>query len=237
MKTTNFKCYGLLVGFLVSILLTCDALSFKVISLFGHDVAVTGILFSLSFPVAAIATEVYGYHLAVRIVWIQICSQAFFIILISLIIRISSSHDPMSALYFDLYGGLWRVLLASTTAVPIAYFINDLLMSVIKIYTKGNLFVSRILVSNIVGAAVLVTISYPINYYHIFPIKHIAEIAFNTWVFKIAIAAIALPFTVIASRLLKRVEKLDYYDYGISYNPMKAFNTDEKGKNLWKDEK
>lgn len=207
MKISNFKYYGLLVGFLVSILITCDALSFKVINLFGYDLAATGILFSFSFPVAAIATEVYGYKLAVRIVWIQICSQAFFIVLVSGIIRLSSQHDPMAKLYLDLYGGLWRVLLAATIAVPISYFINDFLMSIIKIYSRGNLIIARVLISNVVGAAILVTISYPINYYHIYSFSHIAEIAFNTWITKLILAAIFSPFTVIFSNILKKVEK------------------------------
>lgn len=234
MKTSNFKCYGLLVGFLVSILITCDALSFKVVNLFGYDVAVTGILFSFSFPVAAIATEVYGYKLAVRIVWIQICSQAFFIILVSGIIRVSSQHDPMSALYLELYGELWRVLLAATIAVPISYFINNFLMSIIKIYSHGNLIIARALISNVIGAAILVTISYPINYYHIYSLSHIAEIAFNTWVTKLILATIFLPFTVVFSKILKKVEKMDYYDYGISYNPVKVFTSVEPGQNAWR---
>lgn len=237
MKPSNFKCYGFLIGFLVSILLTCDALSFKVISLFGYDVAVSGILFSFSFPIAAIATEVYGYNLAVRIVWIQICSQAFFIIIVSAIIRLSSAHDPVSILYYQLYSGLWRVLLAATVAVPISYFINDYLMSLIKIYNKGNLFISRALISNVIGTGVLVTLSYPMNYYHIYSMSHIAAIAFNTWLVKIAIAVLLLPFTMLISKSLKKIENLDYYDYGVSYNPIKAFDSHEKGKNLWDSKK
>ncbi len=234
MKNTQFKFYGLLIGILVSILVTCDALSFKVINIFGYDIAVSGILFSFSFPLAAVATEVYGYKFAVRIVWIQLFSQFFFITVVSLIIRLSSQHDIISILYFDLYKQLWRVLIASTIAVPISYFINNFLMSIIKVYYKGNHLIARTLVSNIIGAAILVSISYPINYYGIYSLHHIANIAFNTWLLKLILSIILLPISIILSFVLKKIEKTDFYDYGISYNPVKVFSNNDLGKNEWR---
>jgi hypothetical protein len=109
-------------------------------------------------------------------------------------------------------------------------------MSKLKIYMCGKYFIGRFLISNAIGKAILVSISYPINFYGQYTVNHIAEIAVNTWIYKMMIAIILLPIAVLLAHIIKKIEKIDYFDYGISYNPIAVFNDNVSGKNNYERE-
>ncbi len=100
----------------------------------------------------------------------------------------------------------------------------------------GKYFIGRFLISNAIGKAILVSISYPINFYGQYTVNHIAEIAVNTWIYKMMIAIILLPIAVLLAHIIKKIEKIDYFDYGISYNPIAVFNDNVSGKNNYERE-
>ena len=106
-------------------------------------------------------------------------------------------------------------------------------MSKLKIYLSGKYFIIRFLISNAIGTAILVSISYPINFYGLYPISHIAVIAFNTWIYKMILAIMLFPIAILLTNIIKRVEKLDFFDYGISYNPITIFNENISGQNKY----
>jgi uncharacterized PurR-regulated membrane protein YhhQ (DUF165 family) len=230
----RFRLYGVLIGIMVSLMLTCDALAFKIIEIHGYKFSASGLIFPINFMLAAVMTNSYGYNLAGRIIWIQLISQFIFIITVNLFVLLPSPGiDPISVLYASLYSNIWRVLIAASVAIFVAYFLNDFIMSKLKIYYMGNLFVVRFLFSNAVGKAALVCISYPINLYGIYSGTEIAHIAFNTWVYKMIMAFILFPVALVLSNFIKKFEKTDYYDFGISYNPMRVFSTKNHGENKY----
>ena len=230
----KLKLYAPLIGLMVTVLLICDALSFKVVTIYEHDFAASGLIFPLGILLASIITEVYGYTLAGRIIWVQLLCQVSFILTVNSFVMLPSPESSVIALYYyDLYHNLWHVLIASTTALAAAYFINDLIMSKLKIHLSGERFIIRFFFSNAIATAILVCISYPINFYMLYPMHQIAIIAFNTWVYKMIMAVILFPFAIYLANIIKRIEKLDYFDYGISYNPLKVFNEIVPGKNQY----
>jgi len=230
----RLKLYALLIGLMITILLICDALAFKVVSIYGYDFAASGLIFPLGLFLASVITEVYGFILAGRIIWVQLLCQIFFILTVNLFVLLPSSTDSVNSLYyFNLYHNLWRVLIASTTALIAAYFMNDMVMSKLKIYLSGKYFITRFITSNAIGTAILVCISYPINFYGLYSLNRIAVIAFNTWIYKMIMAVILFPLALFLSSLIKRIEKLDYFDYGISYNPLTVFSENVSGENKY----
>lgn len=132
------------------------------------------------------------------------------------------------------YGNIkWRVLIGSCISIPVSYFINSLIISKLKIYMYGKIFMLRFMVSNILGSAILVSISYPINFYNQFTYSQIATIAFNTWAYKLIIAILFLPLCTYLTKAIKKIEKIDCFDYGISYNPTSVFGSGFSGKNQY----
>lgn len=128
---------------------------------------------------------------------------------------------------------MWHVLIASTAAVMSSYFLNDFIMSKLKIYFCGGLFFVRFLLSTAIATALLVSIAYPINLHGIYSIEDIISIAFNTWLYKMVIAVLLFPFAVALTSFIKQIEKVDFYDYGISYNPLKVFSPISRGENRY----
>lgn len=228
----KLKFYGLLVGLSIMIMMACDTLAFKIVHIFSHDLAASGLIFSLNFALSAIITEVYGFNLAGRIIWVQLICHIFFILLINLFVILPSpEHSMTHPLYLNLYHNIWHVLLGSCIAMPLAYFINDIIVSKLKINLYGRKFIYRFFIASTTGSAVLVLISYPVNFYGELSIQHIITIAFNTWIFKVIVAIILLPVALYLTNLLKRIEQTDYYDYGASYNPLAVFAIDAFGEN------
>ena len=230
----KLKLYGLIVGIMVCNLLISQALAFKVVTIYGHDFAASGLIFSFSFLFASIASEVYGYTLAGRIIWIQLVCQALFNIILNMFVLFPSpANSTTTALYLELYGNLWRVLIATSIAVTSSYFVNDFITSKLKIMMYGKYYAVRFLASTSIANLILVGVSYPINFYGLYPLEKIIDIAINTWTYKFIIAILLFPVALVLAKLVKRIEKLDYYDYGISYNPMKVFNEYVSGRNAY----
>ena len=216
------------------IMMACDTLAFKVIHILSFDLAASGIIYSFSFSLSSIITEVYGFNLAGRIIWVQLICHVLFVSLINLFSILPSPYDSKTYdLYFNLFHNFGFILIGSSLAMPISYFINDIIISKLKINLYGKSFFLRFLFSSTIGSLILVMISYPINFYSQYTFLHIIHIAINTWIYKIFASIILLPVVLLIIDLLKRAEKIDYYDYGASYNPLKVFSTEETGENKY----
>lgn len=214
--------------------MACDALAFKAIRLLSYDIAASGLIYSLNFSLSSIITEVYGFNLSGRIIWVQLICHIFFVLIVNLVSVLPSPVESTTyTLYFNLFHNFRYILLGSCLAMPIAYFVNDIIVSKLKVNLYGKRFIFRFLVSSTIGGFILVMISYPINFYGQYSFIHILHIAINTWVYKILSSIILLPISLYLIDLLKRVEKTDYYDYGVSYNPLNVFSTEESGENRY----
>src|SRR5687768_9703580 len=96
----HLKLYGVFVGLMITVLLTCDALAFKVVSIHGYDFAASGLIFPLSFMFASVLTEVYGFSLAGRIIWVQLLCQTLFILIVNIFVYLPSPLKSESAILY-----------------------------------------------------------------------------------------------------------------------------------------
>lgn len=219
---------------MVTVLLICDAVAFKAVTIFHLHIAASGLVFPLSFLIACIITEVYGYGLSGRVIWIQLlCSFAFILIVNALVIPGHENANNLNIQYYEIYHNYWRVILGTIAGTPLAYFITDILISKVKILLKGKLFILRYIVANVVGKFLLVGITYPINFYNVYPMEAIIKIILGTWLFKVAAAFVLSPLAIIISNKVKKIERLDTFDYGISYNPALVFRDTSQGSNQY----
>src|SRR5437762_502473 len=103
----KLRLYAPLIGLMITILLICDTLAFKVVSIHGKNFAASGLIFPLGFLLASVITEVYGFTLAGRIIWVQLLCQAFFILTVNIFVLLPSTSDSMTtSQYFNLYHNL-----------------------------------------------------------------------------------------------------------------------------------
>lgn len=230
---TDYKLYGLLVGLTVTIMVVCDTMMFKVFNLNGFKITASGIIFSSFFLLSTISTEVYGYRLGGRTVWIVVLCQTIYVLLINLCVIIQPDSNDLAKNYHILFNDFWRVTVATWISMPASYFCNCLLISKLKIYFSGRFFIVRYTLSAMMAQAVLLLTDYPISLSSRYGFHELINIIITTWCYKVFMAIGLFPIGIYLIQKIKKIEKTDYYDWGISYNPLTVFkeNDDEISRN------
>jgi uncharacterized integral membrane protein (TIGR00697 family) len=216
MKATN----RLLVLAAISItcLVTANIIGVKIIS-FGQVILPAAIIvFPLSYIFGDILTEVYGYRWARRIIWLGFACNLIFVLFAWL-----GEHLPAApfwagqAAYQTILGYTPRLLLASFTGYLLGSFSNSMIMSRMKLATKGRWLWMRTISSTIVGEG-LDTVAFIIIAFIGTPSFSPMLILYH-WGAKVLIEVLATPLTYRAVSYLKRKEGIDTYDEKISLNP------------------
>ena len=113
-----------------------------------------------------------------------------------------------------------RVFVASMLAFLAGSTTNALVMSIMKVASKGRLFGLRAIVSSVAGELLDSLIFMPIAFWGT-PFKTLAVMMAAQVSFKVLYEIVILPVTSLVIRRVKAVEEVDTYDVGISYNPFK----------------
>lgn len=233
---TNFKLYGLIVGLTITIMLTCDTLVYKSINIYNFKITASGIIFSFCYVLSTISTEVYGYKLGGRTIWIIVICQPVFILSICAASSIQSDSNQISQHYYALFNEFWKVMVGTWISVPASYFCNGFIVSKMKIFFNGKLFIVRYIFSAFMAQGILLLTSYPIILWNKYSAIDLANIILTTWAYKIVASVILLPVGIYLVNVVKKIEKTDYYDWNISYNPFHVFGekTGEVSGNAYK---
>jgi uncharacterized integral membrane protein (TIGR00697 family) len=220
---TDYKLYGLFVGLTVTIMVVCDTVMFKVFDIDGFKITASGIIFSLFYLLSTISTEVYGYKLGGRTVWIVVLCQTIYVFLINVCAVIQVESNEFAKNYHALFNDFWRVTVATWISMPASYFCNSLLISKLKIYFSGRFFIVRYTLSAMMAQAVLLITDYPISLSSKYGFQELINIICTTWCYKVVMSIILFPVGIYLVHKVKKIEKTDYYDWGISYNPLSVF--------------
>ena len=86
---------------------------------------------------------------------------------------------------------------------------------------KGKLFWLRSLGASIVGEFVFVVISLLIEYLNVVPFGTILQLIFISFILKIMINPILIIPSSILTMIIKKIEKVDLYEYDLEFNPLK----------------
>ena len=213
---------------MVTIMITCDTLVYKIIDFYGFKLTASGIIFSMCYLISTITTEVYGYKKGVRIIWIMLLCQTFYVVAINSAAIVQRHNNEVAGHYHELFHEFWRVMVGTWISVPASYFCNSFVISKLKIFFLGRLFIIRYMVSAMTAQAVLLITAYPISLSGKYSFGELLNILASTWSYKVLISFILFPIGIYLVGVVKKYEKTDFYDWGISYNPLKAFSEDKK---------
>jgi len=179
---------------IITIMCACDILAFKIITVFGFQIALSGFLFPIAFFLLYVVNESYGYKLTERTILMAVVAQVVFLSLMMIAIRLPSTIAVKSSdLYFQLFHDFWRVFLSGTLGVSLSFLFSSFFNSHLKIWLLGKNKLMRFVISTGTAKAILVIISYPINFYGILSTEQILIICFNTWAFKVLIGSLFAP--------------------------------------------
>lgn len=183
------------------------------------------LLFPVSYIINDCLTEVYGYRRARLVIWLAFAMSAFVALMSGLVCLLPDPLDPGSKPMSDSFNSLFALVPRSTVASLLAFLcgstVNSLVMSKMKVGSRGRAFGLRAIVSSVAGELVDSCIFFPIVFWGIMAPKSIFAMVFTQVVVKILYEIVVLPLTSLCVRHLKRKEQLDVYDENISYNPFK----------------
>lgn len=184
------------------------------------------LLFPISYIFGDILTEVYGFKRARRIIWIGFICLVFSA-LIFWLIRIMPGEATWQATVgqeaFDkVLGGMSHggIVAASILGYLAGSFSNAIIMSLMKLLTKGKYLWMRTIGSTLVGELVDTSVFILVaSLAGIFPWILFYSLVLSNYIFKVAVEVLMTPLTYKIVNFLKTKEAVDIFDDRKNLNP------------------
>lgn len=217
----NYKYYDFVMAAFVAVLICANAIgASKVATLFGFTLSAGVLFFPVSYIFGDILTEVYGYARTRRVVWAGFAAMAFMTLVSWLVIALPPAADwPHQAAFETVFGGTWRIAIASLIAYFAGEFTNSYILAKMKIATRGRFLWVRTIGSTAIGQAIDSLIFYPLAFAGIWSEPLLMQVMIGNYLFKVLWEVFATPFTYTIVNFLKRTEREDYYDTNTNFTP------------------
>jgi len=225
----RFKYLDLVMAAFVTVLITSNvASSAKIVDLGLGGLAFDGgtILFPLSYIFGDILTEVYGFKASRRVIWTGFAALALSSLVFFVLKRLPGEAAwegyAGSAAYDAILGGMSSggMALASLAGYFAGEFSNSVVLSRMKVATKGRFLPARTIASTLVGelldSLIFVLVATVAG---VFAWELFVTLVFTNYLFKCFVEAVMTPLTCLAARGLKRAEGVDVYDQGVRLSP------------------
>jgi hypothetical protein len=206
----------------VTCLLTANTMATKLITVGGVVLTAGIVIFPVSYVVADVLTEVWGYGATRRVIWLGFACNTLMVVALWL-----GGELPAAPFwkgqdaYETIFGLTPRVLAASFLAYLVGEFANAMVLAKLKVATRGRWLWMRTIGSTVVGqgldSAAFVTLAFA----GVVPAGALVHIVAAQWVVKVVYEAAATPLTYAAVAWLKSREGLDVYDRHTDFNPVR----------------
>lgn len=210
----------------VTVLLTSNLIAVKLIAIGPLTVPAAVIVFPLSYLFGDVLTEVYGYAVTRRIIWLGFACNLVFVLFIAAAGALPGAPgawDRTAQAAFDrILGFTPRLLAASFVAYVAGEFLNSYVLARLKIATHGRWLWTRTIGSTLLGQGVDSAIFISGAFAGILPAGLLVRAIVDQWAFKTAYEIVATPLTYAIVGYLKRHEHQDPFDIGTDFNPFRV---------------
>jgi len=217
--------FVVVVAIFITCLITANIIAVKLIpsGIGGGALPAAIIIFPLSYIFGDILTEVYGYRVARRVIWLGFACNLIAIIAIWFggLLPPASEWEHQTA-YETILGYAPRLLLASFAAYLIGEFANSFILAKMKIATSGRWLWTRTIGSTIVGQGLDSAVFISIAFAGTLSWWLIGTTILTHWLVKTGYETVATPFTYAIVNYLKKKEGIDTYDYDTKFNPLRV---------------
>jgi uncharacterized integral membrane protein (TIGR00697 family) len=213
--------FVVVVALFVTALITANITAVKLVGLFGLVLPAAVVVFPISYICGDVLTEVYGYRMARRVIWLGfLCNLlAVFAIYLGGILPAAPVFEAQEA-YDRILGYTPRLLAASFLAYLVGEFANAIVLAKMKAATNGRFLWSRTIGSTLVGQGLDSLVFIVLAFVGIIPVSAMLVAVFAQWLFKSVYEVLATPLTYVVVNRLKRAEGLDVYDRDTQFNPL-----------------
>jgi queuosine precursor transporter len=221
-KQTSFAFLPVLTGLFTATLLISNVLNCKVIRVGQLPFAGGLIMFPFAALFSDVLTEVYGYAESRKVIWTGLGSLLLLVLMIEICGALPA--DPLwahQAAYDAILGAVPRIVAASLTAYFVGEFSNSYVLAKSKIRTQGGLMFLRFVLSTVVGQFIDSATFVLVAFSGRMPPRQMVLVAVTGWGIMVLWETAALPLTLPLVRALKRHERVDYFDIGTNFNPLR----------------
>jgi len=211
------------IALFITCLITANVIAVKIISLGPFLLPAAIFIFPLSYIIGDVLTEVYGYRLARRVIWLGfLCNLVFvFFVWLGQTLPAAPFWEGQEA-YQRILGYAPRLLAASFLGYLVGEFANSFILARMKIMTRGRWLWSRTIGSTIVGQGLDTSIFITVAF--IGTPSFMPTMILYHWLAKTLIEALATPLTYVIVNSMKKREAIDTYDYDTRFNPFVISN-------------
>jgi uncharacterized integral membrane protein (TIGR00697 family) len=222
----NYKYLDILGMFYVTALLVSTFAACKLVSFGSVALPGTIIVYSVTYILSDIFTEVYGYKAARRIIWTGMILLIFANIILYIISVLPAAPEYKDQESFaKIFQGAPLYTLATIASYLSGEFVNSYTMAKLKIWMNGKFLWIRTVGSTMFGTAVDFTVYTLIAYGFVMSLGDAAKMIAIGWLICVAYEALATPITYKIINFLKRAEGVDIYDRGTDFNPFHVMQT------------
>ncbi len=219
----NSKYILLLTVAYITAMFSSDAVAFKFVAA-NHLVTISGvtIIFPFTYLFGDVITEVYGYNIGRQVVWLSLISELVFALLITAIIHLPYPKYANYSNDFNLvFGDILRFVSSGVVANIVCSFLNIYLISKWKILLHGKVFWLRSVLSTAISELVLCGFAVLLGFTGRIPFDQALTMLGWTYLLELFYSIIFVWPAWWLSSYLKKVERIDAYDYNTNYNPFK----------------
>lgn len=204
----------------VSALITANIIAVKLVSVAGFVIPAGVVIFPLSYIFGDVLTEVYGYSLARRVIWLGfLCNLvAVIAIVVGQLLPPASFWQGQTA-YEQILGYTPRLLAASFLAYLVGEFANSYVLARMKVLTKGRYLWTRTIGSTLVGEGLDSMVFIILAFVGTIPVAGLISAVVTQWLFKTGYEVLATPLTYAIVNSLKRAEAVDTFDTHTRFSP------------------
>jgi uncharacterized integral membrane protein (TIGR00697 family) len=206
----------------ITCLLTANVTASKLVAAGSLTLTAGIVLFPISYIVGDVLTEVWGYAVTRRVIWLGFACNALMVAAI----WAGGALPPApfwkgQAAYDEILGQAPRILVASFVAYLIGEFANAYVLARLKIATAGRWLWVRTIGSTVVGEGLDSLVFVTLAFTGTVATGSLVVIVINQWLIKVVYEGIATPLTYAAVGWLKSRERLDTFDLDTDFNPLK----------------
>jgi queuosine precursor transporter len=206
----------------ITCLLTANIIAAKLVVIGGVVLPAGIVIFPVSYILADVLTEVWGYAETRRVIWLGFGCNALMVAAV----WAGGALAPApfwkgQEAYAAILGQTPRLLGASFIAYLAGEFANAFVMAKVKIWTGGRWLWMRTIGSTIVGEGLDSAIFVGLAFAGTTPAGILTSIIAGQWIVKVLYEVAATPLTYAVVGWLKSRERVDTFDYDTNFNPIR----------------
>lgn len=219
--SSELKLLPVYTGLFTGTLILSNILATKILQLGPFNFDGGTLLFPLSYIFGDVLTEVYGYKQSRKVIW----TGMVMLIIMAIIIPVISflPADPTWTLQESFDSVLLqmpRIALASILGYFSGSYSNAVLLSFLKVKTKGKYLWLRTISSTLLGELVDSALFVLIAFTGLYTPTVLISIIMSNYIFKSLVEIVLTPITYYVIAVTKKTEQMDVYDREETYNPL-----------------